>query len=64
MSERDRYPSGVPCWVETFEPDPEAAIAFYGPLFGWEFERGPMPAEQPGEYFVAQVRGRDVAAIG
>ena len=25
MSERDRYPAGVPCWVETLQPDPHAA---------------------------------------
>jgi predicted enzyme related to lactoylglutathione lyase len=65
MSERDRYPSGVPCWVETLQPDPQAAIGFYGSLFGWEFaELGRMPGYRRGEYFVAQVRGRDVAGIG
>jgi predicted enzyme related to lactoylglutathione lyase len=65
MSERERYPGGVPCWVETLQPDPQAALAFYGPLFGWEFaDPGPMPGNPPGQYFVAQVRGRDVAGIG
>jgi predicted enzyme related to lactoylglutathione lyase len=65
MSERDRYPAGVPCWVETLQPDPRAALEFYGPLFEWQFEGpGEMPGDPPGEYFVARVRGRDVAGIG
>lgn len=65
MSERDQYPAGVPCWVETLQPDPEAARDFYGPLFGWEFYGpGPMPTEPPARYFVARLRGRDVAGIG
>ena len=36
MSERDRYIPGVPCWVDTSQPDPAAAVEFYGGLFGWE----------------------------
>jgi uncharacterized protein len=61
--ERDGYPPGVPCWVDTAQPDPEAAAAFYGDLFGWEFEDR-MPAGGPGRSFVARLRGRDVAAVG
>jgi uncharacterized protein len=65
MSEREHYPAGVPCWVETLQPDPRAALEFYGPLFGWEFAGpGPMPGGLPGEYFVARVGSRDVAGIG
>jgi predicted enzyme related to lactoylglutathione lyase len=65
MSERDQYPAGVPCWVETLQPDPRAAIDFYGSLFGWEFSGpGQTPGDPAGEYFVARVRGRDVAGIG
>ena len=30
MLERDGYLPGVPCWVDTSQPDPEAAVAFYG----------------------------------
>lgn len=63
MLERDGYPPGVPCWVDTAQPDPEAAVDFYGGLFGWEFEDR-MPADAPGGYFVARLRGRDVAAVG
>jgi predicted enzyme related to lactoylglutathione lyase len=65
MSERERYSAGVPCWVETLQPNPRAALDFYGALFEWEFAGpGPMPGDQPGQYFVARVRGRDVAGIG
>jgi uncharacterized protein len=28
MLERDGYLPGVPCWVDTTQPDPEAALAF------------------------------------
>ena len=35
MPERDGYIPGVPCWVDVSEPDPEAAVDFYGGLFGW-----------------------------
>jgi hypothetical protein len=59
MSERDSYPAGVPCWVDNLVPDPTAATEFYGELFGWEFD-GPGP----GDYYVAKVRGRDVAGVG
>jgi uncharacterized protein len=65
VSERTHYPSGVPCWVDTLQPDPDAAVRFYAELFGWQFEGpGPMPGEPPGRYFVARLRGRDVAGIG
>jgi predicted enzyme related to lactoylglutathione lyase len=63
MLERSEYPPGVPCWVDTSQPDPEAAARFYGGLFGWEFEDR-MPADAPGNYLVAKLHGRDVAAVG
>ena len=62
MSERDRYIPGVPCWIDTTQPDPEAAVAFYSGLFGWEFE-DVMPPDSPGRYFIARIRGGDVAAV-
>jgi predicted enzyme related to lactoylglutathione lyase len=63
MPERDGYIPGVPCWVDTSQPDPAAAVAFYGGLFGWEFE-DVMPPESGGEYLAARLRGGDVAAVG
>jgi hypothetical protein len=77
MPERDGYIPGVPCWVDASEPDPAAAVDFYGGLFGWEFEDA-MPPSSEGNYFIARaeatgwslfdssggVRGGDVAAVG
>jgi predicted enzyme related to lactoylglutathione lyase len=63
MSEQDRYIAGVPCWVDTTQRDPHAATGFYGELFGWEFE-DVMPPGSPGRYFIARLRGGDVAAVG
>ena len=63
MPERDHYLPGVPCWVDTSQPDPERSLDFYGGLFGWDLENV-MPAEAPGKYFMARVRGGDVAAVG
>jgi uncharacterized protein len=63
MPERDGYIPGVPCWVDTSQPDPEAAVTFYSDLFGWEF-RDAMPPGSEGKYFIARIRGRDVAAVG
>ena len=63
MPERDGYIPGVPCWVDTSQPDPDAALGFYSGLFGWEF-RDAMPPGSEGKYFIAQLRGGDVAAVG
>jgi hypothetical protein len=38
VPERDGYIPGVPCAADTGQPDPEAALDFYGALFGWELE--------------------------
>lgn len=62
MLERDGYPAGVPCFVDTSQPDPESATEFYGGLFGWDFEDR-MPPDAPGHFFVAKLGGREVAAI-
>src|SRR6185436_3905740 len=65
MSTRDRYPAGVPCWVEALQADPRAAAAFYEGLMGWSF----IGSEDPGEehdwsYLVARLDGSDVAGLG
>ena len=57
MPERDGYIPGVPCWVDASEPDPDAALDFYGGLFGWEFE-DLIPPGSDGKYFVARHRAR------
>lgn len=63
MPERDGYIPGVPCWVDTINPDPQAALPFYRDLFGWEFENV-LPEGTEAEYFIGRLRGGDVAAIG
>src|SRR5438874_4912113 len=63
MPGRDGYIPGVPCWIDTSQPDPEAAVAFYRGLFGWEFA-DVMPPESEGKYFIARLGGGDVAAVG
>jgi uncharacterized protein len=63
MPERDGYIPGVPCWVDTSQPDPQAAVDFYGNLFGWEFENV-LPPGSDGMYFVGRIRGLDAAAVG
>jgi predicted enzyme related to lactoylglutathione lyase len=63
MPERDGYIPGVPCWVDTSQPDPEAAVDFYRGLFGWEFE-DVMPPGSEGKYFMARLGGGEVAAVG
>jgi predicted enzyme related to lactoylglutathione lyase len=58
MSERAGFKSGVPCWVDTWQPDADAAAGFYSGLFGWETV-GPQ-----GGPFMCRQRGRDAAFIG
>jgi predicted enzyme related to lactoylglutathione lyase len=62
MPERDGYLPGVPCWVDSSQPDPDAAAAFYRGLFGWQTENT-MPPGSEAKYLVARLRGGDVAAI-
>jgi len=63
MLERDGYPPGVPCWVDTTQPDPDAAVAFYSGLFGWELQDA-LPPGSSRAYFIARLGGGDVAGIG
>jgi uncharacterized protein len=62
MGDQDRYIPGVPCWIDTNQPDPEAAVAFYSGLFGWEFE-DVTPPGGPVRYFLALLRGGPVAGV-
>lgn len=62
MAERDGYIPGVPCWIDTSQPDPEAAVAFYSGLFGWEFA-DVMPPGSESKHYTARIRGLDVAAV-
>lgn len=61
MPERTEYAPGTPSWVDIQTSDPDAAKRFYGALFGWEYDDRPVP--QGGVYSMAQIRGRNVAAV-
>ena len=63
MTDERSYPEGVPCWVDTEQPDVDAARHFYANLFGWTFSDA-VPADAPGRYLIASLDGADVAAIG
>lgn len=63
MAEQRRtYPHGVTCWIDTEQPDLEAAGRFYSELFGWTLADA-MPADAAGSYLIATLDGRDVAAL-
>jgi uncharacterized protein len=53
-------PDGTPTWIDLGVPDLELAKAFYGSVFGWEFETGPPGA---GGSTTCRLRGRRVAAL-
>jgi uncharacterized protein len=63
MSEHDEFQAGVPCWVDTLQPDPTSAVGFYAELFGWEVENR-TASDSPRKYFVCKLRGRAVAGVG
>jgi uncharacterized protein len=62
VSEPDGYQPGVPCWIDTWQPDADAAVSFYTQVFGWEAE-DTMPPGVDGKHYMCRLRGRDVAAI-
>jgi predicted enzyme related to lactoylglutathione lyase len=63
MSAPRRYPAGVPCWVDTKQPDLDAAANFYGELFGWMFSEA-TPPDAAFRYLTAQLDKQDAAGIG
>ena len=63
MPRRVGFPAGVPAWIDTNQPDPDAAAEFYGGLFDWQFEEYAVGATDR-RYLVATLNGDEVAAIG
>lgn len=55
------YVPGMPVWLDLGTPDIEAASAFYGTLFGWEFQSAGPDA---GGYGMFMLDGKTVAALG
>lgn len=61
VGKRESYEPGTFCWLDLSTSDAEGAKAFYGALFGWEFEDAELPGG--GVYTMCRLGGDDVAAI-
>jgi len=61
VGERTSYEPGTFSWTDLATPDPDAAKAFYGALFGWQAEDLPVPGG--GYYSMQRLDDKDVAAI-
>ncbi len=62
MPERTEYTPGTPSWIDVNSPEPDAAAAFYGALFGWSVEADDRP--EAGGYRICTLRGKSVAGLG
>ena len=56
----ENAPDGTPTWIDIGIPDLDRAMAFYGSLFGWDFDVGPA---EFGRYTTCLLRGEPVAAM-
>jgi len=56
-----KYVPGAPNWVDLGVPDVDAAVRFYGGLFGWQFQSAGPDA---GGYGMFTLGGKTVAAVG
>ena len=63
MAQPRTYPEGVTSWVDTEQGDLDAALDFYGGLFGWTFSEA-TPSGVPFRYVIAQLDGLDVCGLG
>jgi uncharacterized protein len=61
MAERTSYLEGTPCWVDLATSDPAGARAFYGGMFGWDFDIDPDP--QTGNYTMCRLDGKNVVGM-
>ena len=57
----DRYAPGTPSWADIGVPDMDAAMAFYGGLFGWTFTEG---SEETGGYRQALIGDKHIVGFG
>ena len=57
------YPEGVTSWIDIEPSDVEAAMTFYGRLFGWTFIEVEPGGDAAG-YRVARLGGLDATGIG
>ncbi|MEF2975891.1 VOC family protein [Subtercola sp. YIM 133946] len=64
MSIVEKYEQGVPCWADVITSDANGAMAFYGALFGWQFDAYPMGPEGSGlTYYMATLHGKNVVGL-
>jgi hypothetical protein len=66
MPERTKHAPGTPSWVDIQTSDTAGAKAFYGALFGWEYDDRPAGHDadgNPATYSLARKNGKEVAAI-
>jgi predicted enzyme related to lactoylglutathione lyase len=56
------YPHGVTSWIDLETEDVDAALGFYGDLFGWSFTEM-LPPGVPARYAVASLDGTDATAV-
>ena len=56
----ENQPDGTPTWIDLGVPDLERAMAFYGAVFGWEFEVG---TPETMRYTQCLLGGRRVAGL-
>ncbi len=61
MPEHTSYAHGTPSWLDLSSSDPDASRAFYGELFGWEFEEN--PTDGGGSYIMATKGGKAAAGM-
>lgn len=60
MPDLDDHATGTAVWFDLMTSDLDAAVRFYGDLFGWEVEIGP---EAFGRYSMATMRGRPIVGL-
>jgi predicted enzyme related to lactoylglutathione lyase len=61
MGERTSHDPGTISWTDLETTDQDGAKAFYGALFGWEYED--MPVGEGATYSMAKLNGRSAAAM-
>ena len=61
MGKRTNYPTGTFSWVDLATSDPDGAKAFYGALFGWDYDDNPIG--DGAVYSMARRDGKNVAAL-
>src|ERR1700694_4465180 len=62
MAETRTFVANAPVWVDLSSTDATKARDYYSKLFGWKVELAPEP--EAGGYALAELNGKDVAAIG